>query len=345
MAKPEQTSQPSPALFFSTAKAYQSTAALKTAIELGLFTAIAEGSSTPADIAHHWNGAERGARILCDTLVVLGFLTKHSGSYALTADSAAFLDRNSPTYIGGAIDFMSSPFMESAFGCLTEACRKGGTAVGGGGAVSHENPVWVKFARGMANLMRLPAELMAQRVADDVKQSGGAPVRRILDIAAGHGVFGITMARHFPGSEITAVDWPGVLEVARENAAAAGIAAQYHTIPGSAFDVDYGSGYDLVLLTNFLHHFNAETNEHLLAKVHAALRPGGRAVTLEFVPNEDRISPPDSATFSLVMLACTPAGDAYTFPELEKMFRNSGFRSSELHALPPSFSHMLLSRK
>jgi len=138
---------------------------------------------------------------------------------------------------------------------------------------------------------------------------------------------------------------PTVLEVAKENAALAGIAAQYRTIPGSAFDVDYGTGYDLVLLSNFLHHFNPETIHHLLTKVHAALGPGGRAVTVEFIPNDDRISPPDSATFSLVMLAATPAGDAYTFAELDKMFRDAGFRSSEKHALLPSPAHMVISRK
>jgi ubiquinone/menaquinone biosynthesis C-methylase UbiE len=345
MATPDQKSQPSPALFFATVRAYQSSAALKAAIELGLFTTIAEGNSTAAAIAQHWNGAERGARILCDTMVVLGFLTKQGTDYSLTADSAAFLDRKSPTYIGAVVDFLNSPLLESGFGCLTEAVRKGGTALPAGGTVSADNPVWVKFARGMANFMRMPAELMARRVAADSNQPGASPVRRVLDIAAGHGIYGITLARHFPDCEITAVDWPTVLEVAKENAALAGMAAQYKTIPGSAFDVEYGTGYDLVLLSNFLHHFNPETNHHLLTKVHAALSPSGRAVTVEFIPNDDRVSPPDSATFSLVTLAMTPAGDAYTFAELDNMFRDAGFRSSEKHALPPSPAHMVISRK
>src|SRR6185369_2508977 len=96
---------------------------------------------------------------------------------------------------------------------------------------------------------------------------------------------------------------------------------RFETIPGSAFTADFGSGYDLVLLTNFLHHFDVPTNEALLRKVHAALKPGGRAVTLEFVPNEDRVSPPVAAEFSLMMLGNTPAGDAYTFSELDRMFR------------------------
>jgi 2-polyprenyl-3-methyl-5-hydroxy-6-metoxy-1,4-benzoquinol methylase len=166
---------------------------------------------------------------------------------------------------------------------------------------------------------------------------------KVLDIAAGHGLFGIAIAKHNPNAEIVAVDWPSVLAVAQENARAAGVAARYRTRPGSAFEVDFGSDYDLVLLTNFLHHFDAPTCEKFLRKVHAALAAGGRAVTLEFIPNEDRVSPPVAAKFSLIMLSSTPSGDAYTFSEYERMFRNAGFQSSELHALPPTPSRVVLS--
>jgi hypothetical protein len=120
---------------------------------------------------------------------------------------------------------------------------------------------------------------------------------------------------------------------------------RYHTRPGSAFDVDYGTGYDVVLLTNFLHHFDVPTCESLLRKVHASLAEGGRAVTLEFVPNEDRVSPPQAAAFSMMMLGSTPAGDAYTFAELETMFRNAGFARSEMHELPPTIQRVVISYK
>src|SRR6185436_8703132 len=99
---------------------------------------------------------------------------------------------------------------------------------------------------------------------------------KVLDIAAGHGIFGITIARHNPNAEIYAVDWASVLEVAKENAQAIGVAARHHTIPGSAFDVDLGDGYDVALLTNFLHHFDPPTNEKLLRRIHAAMATGGQ---------------------------------------------------------------------
>ena len=134
-----------------------------------------------------------------------------------------------------------------------------------------------------------------------------------------------------------------MLEVARENAERAGVAARFRTIPGSAFDVDFAGPYDLVLLPNFLHHFDPSTCQQLLKKVRAALAPGGRAVTLEFIPDDDRVGPPSAATFALTMLGTTPAGDAYTFRELESMFRNAGFARSELHELPPTPSRVVTS--
>ena len=133
--------------------------------------------------------------------------------------------------------------------------------------------------------------------------------------------------------------------MALENAAAAGVADRVRTIPGDAFEVDLGGDYDLVLLPNFLHHFDAETNERLLRKVHGALAPGGRSITLEFIPDEDRTGPPMAVRFAAVMLVTTPRGDAYTFGELEAMFRRAGFSRSELQHLGPLPTRAVVSWK
>lgn len=335
-----ETQQPSPELFFETINAYQRTQSLKGAIELDLFTAIAEGANTAADLARRCSASERGVRILCDYLVVIGFLTKDENNYGLTIDSAAFLNRHSPAYLGGAVKFISSTELTDSFKDVAAIVRKGGTVVDEEGTTSTENPIWVEFARSMAPLMALPAELLAKLI-----RAGNGEKCKVLDIAAGHGLFGIAIAKQNPKAEVAAVDWPLVLEVAQENAEAAGVAERYTTIPGSAFEVDYGNDYDVVLLTNFLHHFDSPTCEKLLKKVYAALAPGGRAVTFEMVPNEDRVSPPVPATFSMMMLGTTPSGDAYTFSEFDRMFRNAGFSSSELHPLPPTFQQVVISHK
>jgi SAM-dependent methyltransferase len=337
---PEQT-ELSPIHFFDTINAYQRSEALKAAIELNIFTAIAEGHETAAAIAQHCATAERGARILCDYLTVAGFLTKQDNRYQLTPDSAAFLNRHSPAYLGGATEFLLSPMLLAGFQETAAAVRKGGTVIGEqGGTVAPDNPIWVKFARGMGAMMAMPAQMIAHLVDPQADR----PLR-ILDIAAGHGRFGLAFATHNPQAHVTALDWAAVLEVAKENAAQVGVTDRYQTIAGSAFDVDYGGPYDVVLLTNFLHHFDPPTNETLLRKVHAALADGGRAVTLEFVPNEDRVSPPPAAMFSLVMLVGTPAGDAYTRSELEQMTTNAGFTRNEFHPLPQFPGSVLISHK
>jgi 2-polyprenyl-3-methyl-5-hydroxy-6-metoxy-1,4-benzoquinol methylase len=153
------------------------------------------------------------------------------------------------------------------------------------------------------------------------------------------------MARQNPNAQITAVDWPNVLEVAKMNANSAGVADRINVQPGSAFDAHFGEDYDYVLLTNIFHHFDQRTCEKLMRRVHAALKPGGQAVTLEFIPNEDRVSPMMPAMFSLVMLATTDSGDAYTLAEYEKMFRNAGFAKTTLHQIPDMPSQVLVSEK
>jgi ubiquinone/menaquinone biosynthesis C-methylase UbiE len=332
--------QPSPQLFFQTINAHQQTEALKGAIELEVFTAIGEGNTTAAHIAKRCQASEKGIRILCDFLTIHGMLTKDGDQYGLTLDSATFLDKRSPAYLGGTVEFLCSPMLTEGAKHIADAVRKGGTVMENDGTIGPENPVWVKFARAMGAMMAFPAQLIAKLIDPSADRR-----LKILDIAAGHGLFGIAFATNNPQTDITAVDWPAVLEVAKENAHKMGVADRYHTKEGSAFDVEFGSGYDLVLLTNFLHHFDPPTCETLLRKVHSALADGGRAVTLEFVPNEDRVTPPDAAGFSMMMLTSTPSGDAYTFSELEKMFANVGFSRSTLHPLPPTIQQVVVSEK
>ncbi len=331
--------QPTPALLFDTINAHQRTQSIKAAIELDLFTVIAAGKTSAREISQACGASERGTRILCDYLVIIGFLTKEGDNYGLTADSAKFLDKKSPAYMGTVIEFMLSPMLTDNFKDLTAVVRKGGS-ITDEGTISPENPVWVKFARAMAPMMALPAQLLAPMVDPNANEK-----LKVLDIAAGHGLYGLAFANRNPQAEVTAVDWAGVLEVAKENAQSAGVSDRYHTKPGSAFDVDYGAGYDIVLLTNFLHHFDPKTCEVLLRKVHGALAEGGRAVTLEFIPNPDRVSPPQAAAFSLMMLGGTPAGDAYTYAEFETMFRHAGFAHNEWHELPPTIQRVVISQK
>ena len=241
----------SPDLFWQTITAFQRSAAMKAAIELDVFTKIGDGNRTARAIADACDAKERGVRILCDSLAVMGFLTKENGEYDLNEMSAAFLNRKSQTFIGDTVNFIMSPMQQRGFNDLTNAVRLGGSTVREEGSLDPESPMWVEFARSMMPMMIPAAEMLAANL-------DFAPDRRlkVLDIAAGHGIFGIFVARQFPNAEIYAVDWANVLTVATENSQKFGVADRHHLISGSAFEVEYGEGYDAVLLTNFLHHFD-----------------------------------------------------------------------------------------
>ncbi|MGA9571395.1 MAG: class I SAM-dependent methyltransferase [Candidatus Acidiferrales bacterium] len=318
-----------PERIFETLNAYHKTAALKTAVELDVFSAIADGATTRAAIAKRCQASERGIRILCDYLTINGFLLKNGQEYSLADDSAVFLNRRSPAYMGAAANFLALPEMINLYQDLTAIVRAGTSLKGEQSTAEPDSSKWVEFARSMSNLQRMTAVAVAETLCASAGEKW-----KVLDIAAGHGMYGVMIAKQNPNAEIFALDWPEVLKVAHENAKAAGVAARHHHLPGSAFEVDFGKDYDVVLLTGFLHHFDPQTIETLLRKVHAALKPGGRAVTVEFVPNEDRVSPPAPAAFSMIMLGTTRAGDAYPYSEYDKMFRNAGFTLNELRRSP-----------
>lgn len=326
MATPTITSRPTPERIFATMNAFQQTEALKTGVELDIFSTIGAGANTAAAIAGKVGAAERGVRILCDYLTIMGFLTKENGRYGLTEESALFLDRKSPACLASVTGFLATTWHKKNVEALTAAVKKGGTADTRGDNTKPQDEVWVAFAKSMAPLTAPAANFMAELIG----AKDGKPCK-VLDVAAGHGMYGITIAKKNLQAQIVAVDWPAVLAVATENAKAAGIAARHTTRPGSAFETDLGSGYDFVLLTNIFHHFDPPTCEKLMKRVYAALKPGGKAVTLEFVPNEDRVSPAAAAAFSLNMLVGTDAGDAYTFSEYQTMFVKAGFPKTTQH--------------
>jgi 2-polyprenyl-3-methyl-5-hydroxy-6-metoxy-1,4-benzoquinol methylase len=331
-------SEASPFRLFQAINAFHLTEAISSAIELDIFTAIAAGHTTAEALATQCSIAERGARILCDFLVVNEFLSKNGNQYSLTDDSAKFLDRKSPAYMGSCTEFLLTDDIRQNLRDLTNAVRHGGCQH----TYAHfpESPVWVAFARSMAPMMTMASQGLAEIVLGNERRS-----LKVMDIAAGHGLFGIAVLRVNPKAEVTAVDWKNVLEVAQENAKKFGVADRYKTLAGSIFEVDIGTGYDLILLPNFLHHFDEPTIEQLLKRLHRALNPGGRVATLEFVPEEDRVRPAVPAAFALIMLAETPAGDAYTRAELEHMFNRAGFSRHAFQAMPPSPHSVLVSTR
>jgi len=332
--------QPSPIPFFEALHGYQLTEAMRAALDLDLFTAIAESDGSLAQIAARIRADARGVRILCDFFTTHGFLQKSEHRYALPPNSAMFLVRTSPAYLGNTVEFLLARDLVEGFRDLAGCVRRGGTTVSAEGTMETQHPVWVKFARVMGPVIGMAAPKLAE-----LGDPGADRPLRVLDLAAGHGFFGIAFAQRNPQTHVTAQDWAPVLEVAQEHARRAGVSDRYSLLPGDAFAVELGTGYDVVLLTNFLHHFDAPTCIRLLRRVAQSLKPGGVAVTLEFVPNPDRVTPPPAARFALTMLATTASGDAYTFTEYDAMFREVGLARSSLHPIPDSAQSVIVSQR
>ncbi len=316
---------PSPVKIIETLLAYQRTAALKAAIEIDLFTAVGDGRKTVPELARYCAASERGIRALCDFVVTMGFLAKTDHTYHLTSESAVFLDKHSERYVGSASRFLGSPVVTKGFDDLTAIVRSGGPLVHE--PFSHtENPMWVEFAQSMAPLTTVIARQTEQlvRSSSEIK---------VLDVAAGHGLFGIFVARHNPKARVVALDWPSVLNVAKENAEHFKVNDRFSLLPGDAREVELGNGFDLVMIPNLLHQWDKSTIARFLAKVHSALAPGGRVVLVELAPNDDRVTPPVAGAFVLNMLVNTIGGDAYSLSEYSDMLRKAGFSEVSHHPL------------
>src|ERR1043166_4399077 len=155
---------PTPITIFEAFNAYIDSMSLKGAIELDLFTIIAEGAVTTAAIAERAKASERGIRTLCDFLTIRGFLTKSGSEYALAPASAIFLNKKSPAYLGAAAFFLLHETHMRNFSDVAAVVRKGG-AVNQLANIAPDNPIWVEFARSMVGLAGPAAEELAATVA------------------------------------------------------------------------------------------------------------------------------------------------------------------------------------
>ncbi|HVW29775.1 MAG TPA: methyltransferase [Polyangiaceae bacterium] len=335
MSQPMNMPDPGPVMQMMTA--FWASGTFRGAVDLDLFTHVSHGADTVEKLAVATRATPRGIRAIADALVALGFLTKDAGRYANTPVAATWACSDKPTFLAGFSKFLNDSRFTEAFGRVAEAAREG-KSVFDKDAESPENPLWVTFAQSS-----LPMALGGAMPLPDILQSR-RPGLRILDVAAGSGGYGITLAQASTGSKLTFLDWANVAAVSKRHADLLGVGDRASILPGSALDVDWGGPYDVVVMGNFFHHFDMPTCVSIAGKAKKALAPGGVFATAEFVADEERKAASMPLLFSVAMLLWSTGGAAYTFSELSKILRDGGFAEVTHHAMGDNPSSWVVAR-
>jgi ubiquinone/menaquinone biosynthesis C-methylase UbiE len=332
-AQTPNTAAVTPERIMQFAWAFGVTRALASSLEMHLFTHLAQGRNTPEEIAAREKATPRGIRMLLDAVVSVGLVQRQSnGKHVLAPDAAKFLVEGEPAYIGAIILFLAQHGTEN-WRDLTEIVKTGQPVR------KLDDPVkaaefWDKLIDPLFNLNYAAATMLGKELAR-VHPTGAY---RVLDVAAGSGVWGIGAAQADKRASVTSFDLEGSLKHARANVEKMGLKDRFEFLPGDLRTTDLGTArYEAAILGHILHSEGATQTQALFAKMARALKPGGTLAIAEFLVAPDRSGPPSGTLFALNMLAGTTEGDTFSLPQLTGWLEKAGFdRVRELPAPAPS---------
>jgi hypothetical protein len=305
---------------------------LLSAVELGLFTALGTGALTAQQVGRTLGLHPRGCTDFLDSLVSLNFLTRtgdgRAARYANTAETAIFLDRRSPAYVGGMLEMANSRLFRF-WGSLTEALRTG----------EPQNEVKTEGGDFFGALYADEARLEQFLGAMQGMQTGNfhalldaidlSSVTTLCDVGGANGGFCALAAQRHPHLEAITFDLPPVRPIAERTLATMGVAGRVAAVAGNFF-VDELPSADMIVMGNVLHDWNDDEKQLLIAKAHAALRGGGRLVAIENVLDDARRANTFGLLMSLNMLIETPGGSDYTAAQFDGWCRRAGFARTEI---------------
>lgn len=302
---------------------------LEAAVRHRVFDVLDRGPRTAEQLSADTSTSLRGLRAILNTLVGLEFLSRdEQGRYALTPESATYLVQGKPDYRGGMLRHTSKQLLPRWLQ-LSDIVRTGKPAV----SVNREDegsPFFQEFVEDLFPFGHAAVQALAGilRIAEATK-----PVR-VLDLAAGSGVWGILLAQKSPHVQVTAVDWPGVLAVTRRVAERHGVAERFRFVGGDLHGADFGSSHDIAIFGHILHSEGEARSRRLLQKTFAALAPGSTAVIAEFLVQDDRKGPLPGLIFGVNMLVNTDEGDTFSFEEIRRWLEEAGFRDARTAECP-----------
>jgi ubiquinone/menaquinone biosynthesis C-methylase UbiE len=304
---------------------------LEAAIRHRVFDVLDSGPMTLSETQKETGASERGLSAVMNALVGLDFLAKDKqGRFSLTPESAAFLVSTKPGFMGGMIRHGSEQLIPKWLD-LNKIVMTGKPEA----AVNLEGPggdFFQQFVNDIFPLSYAPAQVLGRHLL----ASGTGPMR-VLDLAAGSGVWGIAIAQGSKEVRVTAVDWPEVLPVTRKTVTGLGLADRFSFVAGDLLEADFGSGHTVATLGHILHSEGTERSRALIAKTFHALAPGGTIAIAEFLVNADRTGPVHALFFAVNMLVNTDNGDTYSFEEISNWLEDAGFVNARtLEAPGPS---------
>jgi precorrin-6B methylase 2 len=291
---------------------------LEAAIRHRVFDLLDAGPKTLAEVQKETGASRRGLSAVMNALVGLNFLAKDKeGYFSNTPESSTFLVSTKPSFHGGMIRHGSQQLIPKWLN-LNEVVLTGKPAAsvnqeGAGGDFFQE------FVNDILPLSYPAAQVLGKHLlASD-------PALRVLDLAAGSGVWGIAIAQQSDQVRVSSVDWPEVLPVTQKTVEKFGLSSRFSFIEGDLLEANFGTGYTLATLGHILHSEGAERSRQLLAKTFAALAPGGTIAIAEFLVNADRTGPVNGLFFAVNMLVNTDNGDTFSFEEISSWLTEAGF--------------------
>ncbi len=301
--------------------AYWPSRCILTALELDVFTAVADGASAE-QIAARLNVSVRGIAMLLNALVSLKLLTKRGDQYFNTPDSTRYFTQSSKDNHRNGLLHIANIW--HTWSTLTEAVRRGTR-------VPLDRTAFPDWTPNFIAAMNRNAKNRAPIV---VSMLGTAGVRRVLDLGGGSGIYSIAFAKASTDIHCDILDLPEVVPLTTDYVRNAGVASQVTARPGDMLTSDLGSGYDLIMLNAICHSFSAQQNRELFRRIRRALAPGGRFVVQEFILNAEKSGPQHAALFSLNMLVATESGASYSEPEYFAWMKEAGFTDVSRINLP-----------
>ena len=296
--------------------------ALFAALELDLFTRIAEGTDTVPAIAQAVGIAPNRARTLLTALKTVGLVSEADGRFANAPATSAFL------VAGARGDFRDYVRVVNG-GFLYEGCRHLGKALRGERVFPdkglYEGIVYSEGGVGGAAFSAAqhagslgPAQLMARRT--DLE---GA--RSLLDVAGGSGAYTLAFLRQHPNLRATILDFPDTVATAKRYVAEAGMSDRVQHVGGNAITTEWPGGQDVVLMSYLWSAVGASDIQVLARKAFAASTPGGRVLIHDFMVDDAHETPRFAAWYLLASMVDNPGAECLTPAFVEGALREAGF--------------------